>query len=78
MLVAWTARGSASSLPGAIRPRLLVVASIPGDAFESEVLCFRLRVLVDPEFLELFSSLNVINLLGTGRTSTREYFSGLI
>jgi hypothetical protein len=78
MLAAWTARGSASSLPGAVRPRLLVVASIPGDAFESEALRFRLRVLSDPEFLELFSSLNVVNLLGTGRTPTREHFSGLI
>lgn len=78
MLAAWTARASASSLPGAVRPRLLVVASIPGDAFNSEALRFRLRVLSDLKFLELFSSLNVVNLLGTGRIPTRDHFSGLI
>jgi len=78
MLASWTARGSASSLRRAARPRLLVVASIPSDAFDSEALRFRLRVLSDPKFLELFSSLKVINLLGTSRTPTHQHFSGLL
>ena len=75
-LATWTARGSASSLPSTVRPRLLIVTSIPGDAFESEALRFRLRVLSDPKFSDSFSSLNVVNILGTARPS-REVFSAL-
>lgn len=76
-LAAWTAIGSASSLPRAVRPRLLVVTSIPGDVFASEALRFRLRVLSDHKFSELFSSLKVVNVLGIGRTPSHEHFSGL-
>jgi hypothetical protein len=78
ILAAWTIRGSASNLPKAVRPQLLVVASIPSDSFDSEALRFRLRVLSDPKFLELFSSLKVINLLSTGRMPTHQHFSGLL
>jgi hypothetical protein len=77
MLAGWTAIGSASSLPGTVRPRLVVVTSIPGDIFASEALQFRLRVLSDRKFSESFSSLNVVNVLGIGRTPSHEHFSGL-
>jgi hypothetical protein len=77
MLAAWTVIGSASGLPSAVRPRLLVVTSISGDTFDSEALRFRLRVLSDPKFSELFSSLNVVNVLGIRRTPSREHFNGL-
>ncbi|KAH7378945.1 acyl transferase/acyl hydrolase/lysophospholipase [Cadophora sp. MPI-SDFR-AT-0126] len=77
MLAGWTAIGSASSLPGAVRPRLVVVTSIPGDIFASEAIQFRLRVLSDRKFSESFSSLNVVNVLGRGRTPSREHFKGL-
>jgi len=77
LLTAWIAIGSASSLPITVRPRLLVVTSIPGDVFASEALQFRLRVLSDRKFPELFSSLNIVNVLSTDRTPSREHFSGL-
>ncbi|KAH6719518.1 hypothetical protein BKA61DRAFT_473258, partial [Leptodontidium sp. MPI-SDFR-AT-0119] len=38
ILVGWTAIGSASSLPDAVRPRLVVVTSILSDIFVSEAL----------------------------------------
>ena len=78
MLAAWTVIGSALSLLSAVRPRLLVVTSISSDTFDSEALRFRLRVLSDPKFSELFSSLNVVNVLGIRRTPYREYFNSLI
>jgi hypothetical protein len=78
MLAVWIARGLALSLPRAVWPRLVVVTSIPGDAFNSKALRFRLRVLSDPKFLELYSLLNIVNLLGTGRKPSYEQFSGLI
>jgi len=77
LLAAWTASGSASSLPDAVRPRLLVVTSIPGESFASEALRFRLRLLSNRKFSEIFSSLNVVNELGNGRTRSREHFKGL-
>lgn len=75
-LATWTAIGSASSLPGSVRPRLLIVTSISGSGFNSEALRFRLRVLADPKFSASFSSLHVVNVLGSIR-SPREQFSGL-
>ena len=75
-LAAWTAIGSASSLPPSVRPRLLVVTSINGNDFHAEALRFRLRVLSDSKFSDLFSSLNVVNILGLGRAQ-RGDFSGL-
>lgn len=75
-LAAWTAIGSASSLPPSVRPRLLVVTSINGNDFHAEALRFRLRVLSDSKFSDLFSSLNVVNILGLGRAQ-RGNFSGL-
>jgi hypothetical protein len=56
---------------------LLVVTSIPGHAFDSESLRFRLRVLADPKFAGSFSSLNVVNILGATRRPSRALFSGL-
>ena len=76
-LTSWTAIGSASSGPSSTRPRLLVVTNIPGHAFDSEVLRFRLRVLADPKFAGAFSSLNVVNILGLTRRPSRDLFSGL-
>ena len=76
-LSSWAAIGSASTLPRNTRPRLLVVTSIPGHIFDSEVLRFRLRVLADPQFTGAFSSLNVANILGLTRHPSRELFSGL-
>jgi hypothetical protein len=55
-LAIWIAIGSASSLPGSVHPRLLIVTSVPGADFDSEVLRFRLRVLSDPEFPDSFNS----------------------
>ena len=75
-LEAWTALGSASSLPGSVHPRLLVVTSIPGADFHADVLRFRLRVLSDPKFADSFSSLNVLNVLSLGR-APRWDFSAL-
>ncbi|KAH8799403.1 hypothetical protein F5884DRAFT_869331 [Xylogone sp. PMI_703] len=76
-LTSWVTIGSASSLPNSIRPRLVVVTVIPGDAFDSEVLRFRLRVLANSRFAESFSSLKVVNILGSTRQPPRELFSGL-
>lgn len=76
-LAVWTAIGSASSLPGSVRPRLLIVTSISGVDFNSEALSFRLRVLSDPKFSASFSSLHVVNVLGSTRSPSREQFSGL-
>ena len=75
-LITWATIGTASSLPRAIRPRLLIVTNISGSNFDSEVLRFRLRVLSHSRFSESFSSLNVVNV-GTSRRSTREHFSAL-
>ena len=75
-LATWTKNGSASSLPASTRPRLLVVTSVHGPDFDSEALRFRLRVLSDSKFPASFSSLNVVNVLGTGR-ARRGNFSGL-
>jgi hypothetical protein len=77
ILSTWTAIGSASSLPGSVRPRLVIVTSIPGAEFNSEALRFRLRVLSDLKFSESFSSLNLVNTLGSTRPSSRELFAGL-
>ena len=77
ILAGWTAIGSASSLSNAIHPRLVVVTSIPGDIFISKALQFHLRVLSDRKFSELFSSLNVVNVLGIGRTPSLGHFSRL-
>ncbi|CZT07006.1 uncharacterized protein RAG0_12591 [Rhynchosporium agropyri] len=77
LLTGWTVIGSASSLPRAIRPRLVVVTSVPGDNFASAALQFRLRVLSDSKFSASFSSLSVVNVLGLGRNPSREHFSGL-
>lgn len=76
-LTTWAAIGSASSLPSSVRPRLLVVTSISGHTFDSEVLRFRLKLLSDPKFAGSFSSLNVVNVLGSTRCPPRELFSGL-
>lgn len=76
-LASWTAIGSASSLPGNVRPRLLIVTSISGPDFDSEALRFRLRVLSDPKFSELFSSLKVVNVLGSTRPPSPALFSSL-
>jgi hypothetical protein len=76
-LACWATIGSASSLPSSTRPRLLVVTSIPGHTFDSEVLRFRLRVLANPKFIGTFSSLNVVNILGLTRCPSQELFSGL-
>lgn len=76
-LISWTALGSASSLPNSIRPRLLIVTSVPRNLFDSEVLCFRLRVLADPKFSDSFSSLNLVNVLRLNRRHSRALFSGL-
>ena len=75
-LATWTALGSASSLPGSVHPRLVIVTSVPGADFHSEVLRFRLRVLSDPKFPDSFSSLQVVNVLGPSR-APRGNFSGL-
>lgn len=69
----WTALGSASSLPGSVNPRLLVVTSVPGADFHADVLRFRLRILSDGKFADAFSSLNVVNILGAGRASRRDF-----
>ena len=76
-LATLAAVSSASSLPASVRPRLLIVTSISGPDFNAEILPFRLRVLSDPRFSDSFSSLNVVNLLGSPRNSPREHFSGL-
>jgi hypothetical protein len=76
-LTSWATTGSSSSLPGSVRPRLLVVTSIPGHAFDSEVLRFRLRLLAHPQFSRSFSSLNVVNILSRARWPPREIFGGL-
>lgn len=77
MLATWTTLGSASSLPGSVRPRLIIVTGVPGAVFNSEVFRFRLRVLSDLKFSESFSSLNVVNILGLNRPLSRDLFSGL-
>ena len=76
-LTSWTTLGSGSSLPKSTRPRLLVVTSLPGHAFDSEILRFRLRMLADPKFGESFSSLNLVNILGSTRYPSRALFTGL-
>lgn len=76
-LATWTFTGSASSLPASTYPRLVVITNIPGPRFHSEALCFRLRVLADPRFSKSFSSLQVVNLPGPHRASSREHLSGL-
>lgn len=76
-LRAWAKRGSASSLAGSVRPRLLIVTNIPGDDFASEALRFRLQVLSDPIFSESFSLLNLVNILAAGRLSPITHFSAL-
>jgi hypothetical protein len=78
ILVTWIIIGSASGLPSAVRPRLLIVTSISSDTFDSEALRFRLRVLFNPKFSELFSLLNVVNVLSIRRTPSREHFNSLI
>src|ERR1700730_273767 len=50
-LTTWASMGSASNLPGAVRPRVLAVTCIPGDAFDSEVLCFCPQLFSTPEVL---------------------------
>lgn len=62
-IIKWIAIGSASNLPASTRPRLLVVTSIPGHTFNSEVLRFRLKLFSHPGYSESFSSFNVINIL---------------
>jgi hypothetical protein len=74
-LASWSIFGSASSLPNSTRPRLIVVTNVPGHTFDSEALRFRLGVLADPKFANSFSSLNLVNVLGTG--PSRALFSGL-
>jgi len=76
-LISWASIGIASTLPRAIRPRLLIVSNISGSDFDSEVLRFRLRVLSHSGFSESFSSLKVINVLITSRCSPPEHFSAL-
>jgi hypothetical protein len=76
-LASWTTLGSASSLPNNTRPRLLIVTSIPGPTFDSEALRFRLGVLADPKFADSFSSLILVNILGSDRRSSRTLFSSL-
>jgi hypothetical protein len=76
-LISWASIGSASTLPRAIRPRLLIVSNISGSDFDSEVLRFRLRVLSHSGFSESFSSLKVVNVLRASRCSPREHFSAL-
>lgn len=63
-IVAWIARGSASTLPSIIRPRLLVVSSTPREIFDTEALRFRLKLVSEPDFSNSFASINVINVLG--------------
>jgi hypothetical protein len=76
LLTAWTSSGSASTLATAL-PRLLVITSISGPDFAAESLQFRLRVLSDPRFSNTYSSLNVLNLVGSPRLRPREHFSGV-
>jgi len=64
----WTVIGSALSLPDAVYPQLLIITSILNNIFVSEALQFHLRVLSNGKFLELFSLLNVVNVLNIGRT----------
>ena len=76
-LASWATLGSASSLPISSRPRLLVVINVPGHLFVSEALRFRLRVVAHPKFAESFSSLNLVNLLGSNRRRPRAQFGSL-
>lgn len=64
--------GSASSLSNTVRPRVVVVARIPGDTFDSEVLHFRSQLASHLKFSDVFSSLNVINIIGKSRPSALE------
>ncbi|OBT70551.1 hypothetical protein VF21_10421, partial [Pseudogymnoascus sp. 05NY08] len=57
-LIAWATIGPASSLEHPIRPRLLIVANIPGNNFASEALRLQLKVLSHHGFSDSFSSLN--------------------
>ncbi|KFZ04602.1 hypothetical protein V502_10028 [Pseudogymnoascus sp. VKM F-4520 (FW-2644)] len=76
-LMTWATIGTASSLPRAVRPRLLIVANISGNNFVSEALRFRLKVLSHSGFSESFSSINVVNVLGASGHTSRGHFSAL-
>ena len=76
-LTNWAAYGSASSLHLTVRPRIVVVTRIPGNVFESEVLHFRSQLFSTPKFSEVFSSLNVVNLLAKLRPNSQTQFGAL-
>ncbi|OBT40488.1 hypothetical protein VE00_07880 [Pseudogymnoascus sp. WSF 3629] len=74
-LMTWATIGPASNLEHSIRPRLLIVANIPGNHFASEAMRLQLKVLSHPGFSNSFSSLNVINVLGASGHTPRGHFS---
>ncbi|KFY69541.1 hypothetical protein V496_00161 [Pseudogymnoascus sp. VKM F-4515 (FW-2607)] len=74
-LITWARLNSASSLP--VRPRVLVVARLPGEIFDLEVLHFRSQLFLASNFSSCFSSVNVINSLVKLRTSSKAQFSAL-
>jgi len=77
LLTNWANYGSASSLPCAVRPRIIVVTRISGNMFEAEVSHFRSQLFSTPKFSEVFSSLNVINMLVKLRSTSQTEFSTL-
>lgn len=76
-LTTWARLNSASSLPSSVRPRVLVVARLPRETFDLEVLHFRSQLILASNFSSCFSSLNVINSLVKLRPSSKAQFSAL-
>ena len=76
-LTTWAKHNSASSLPSTVRPRVLVVTSMPGEIFDSEVLRFRSQLFSTATFSSCFFSLNVINRLPKPRTASKSDFTTL-
>jgi hypothetical protein len=56
-----------------VHPWLLVATSVLRAEFHANVLHFRLRVLSNPKFADSFSSLNVLNILGSSRASRYDF-----
>jgi hypothetical protein len=73
-LTIWARIRSASALPGAICPRVVIVTSVPMQLFNSEALRIRLQLSSTPQFPGSFSSLNIVNML---QMSQRSHYSAL-
>ena len=66
-LASWASVGSASTLPRSTRPRVVVVTRVDEQIFGSLASLYRSELLAISRFSELFSSLEVVNTVGTTR-----------